>query len=95
MRSNLAVELARLDVAVSTRMATFTYTAPDNSGIAAIKTKTDQLVFTSGNLHSVAKLVEDKTGYSLTPAERSAIAVAVEQAILNDGDGQAILNAIV
>jgi len=95
VRSNLAVELARLDAAVTTRMATFTYTAPDNSSIWAIKTKTDQLLFTSGNLHAVAKLVEDKTGYSLTPAERTAIAVAVEQAILNDGDGQAILNAIV
>jgi hypothetical protein len=37
----------------------------------------------------------DKTGYSLTSAERTAIASAVEASILNEGDGQAILNAIV
>ena len=95
VRVELTVELARLDAAVTTRMATFTYTAPDNAWIAAVKTQTDKLTFTWSNLHSVAKLVEDKTWYSLTPAERTAIAVAVEQAILNDWDGQAILNAIV
>ena len=39
--------------------------------------------------------VADKTGYSLTIAERTAIAAAVESSILNEGDGQAILNAIV
>jgi hypothetical protein len=37
----------------------------------------------------------DKTGYSLTSTERQAIATAVEQSILNESDGQAILNAIV
>ena len=37
----------------------------------------------------------DKTGYSLTTGERQAIATAVEQSILNESDGQAILNAIV
>lgn len=37
----------------------------------------------------------DKTGYSLTSTERQAIATAVEQSILNEGDGQAVLNAIV
>lgn len=36
----------KVDVAVSTRMATFTYTAPDNAGITAIKAKTDSLTFT-------------------------------------------------
>ena len=63
--------------------------------IDGIKAKTDSLTFTGSNLHADAKVVSDKTGYSLTTIERSAIAVAVEQAILNDGDGQAILNAIV
>ena len=95
VRAELTTELARLDATISSRMATFSYTAPDNTGIAAIKTKTDQLTFTGANLHSVAKLVEDKTGYALTAWERTAIATAVETAILNEGDGQAILNAIV
>lgn len=95
VRSELAVELARLDAAITSRMATFSYTAPDNASIAAIKGKTDQLIFTATNLHTVAKVVEDKTGYALTAGERTAIATAVESAILNEGDGQAILNAIV
>jgi hypothetical protein len=37
----------------------------------------------------------DKTGYSLTSTERQAIATAVEQSILNESDGQQVLNAIV
>ena len=40
VRAELATELARVDVAISTRNAT----APDNAGIAAIKAKTDTLV---------------------------------------------------
>lgn len=87
--------LNNLDAAISTRLATVGYTAPDNTGIAAIKAKTDQFAFTSGNVHSIAQVVADKTGYNLTTSERQAIATAVEQAILNENDGQAILNAIV
>jgi hypothetical protein len=42
-----AVDIAsRLDVAVSTRLAAGSYTAPDNASIAAIKAKTDSLNFT-------------------------------------------------
>lgn len=37
----------------------------------------------------------DRTGFSLTSGERQAIATAVEQSILNEGDGQQVLNAIV
>lgn len=69
--------------------------SPDNTGIAAIKAKTDQLSFTSGNVNSIAQVVSDKTGYALTSGERTAIAAAVEAALLNDGDGQALINAIV
>jgi hypothetical protein len=75
-------------------MGTFTYTAPDNAGITAIKAKTDQLNFTGANVQSIAAVVSDKTGYALTSGERSAVAVAVEAALLNDGDGQALLAAI-
>lgn len=38
-----STKLAHLDADVSTRMATFTYTAPDNASITAIKAKTDNL----------------------------------------------------
>ena len=117
VRNELATELSRLDVAISTRLAASAYIAPDNANIQAIKTKvdtlnnyndatlqsrvdaikakTDQLIFTAGNVNAIAQVVSDKTGYSLTTAEITAIAVAVEQAILNESDGQAILNAIV
>ena len=39
--------------------------------------------------------VADKTGYSLTSVDKTAIANEVEQAILNEGDGTQVLNAIV
>lgn len=43
VRTELTTELGRVDVAVSTRLATSGYTAPDNSSITAIKAKTDNL----------------------------------------------------
>lgn len=39
----------RLDTNVGSRLSTAGYTAPDNAGIAAIKAKTDQMVFTIAN----------------------------------------------
>lgn len=79
VRTELATELARLDAAISTRLATSGYTTPPTT--AAIATAVNAAL--------------DRTGYSLTSAERQAIATAVEQSILNENDGQAILNAIV
>lgn len=49
VRTNLATELAHMDADVSSRLATAGYTAPDNTGVAAIKTKTDQLTFGVAN----------------------------------------------
>jgi len=116
VRTELATELARVDVATSTRLAGSAYTAPANSDIAAIKSKTDNLpsdpadqslveaaisaisIPTPASASAIASAVwaaADKTGYSLTSAERTAIATAVESSILNEGDGQAVLNAIV
>jgi hypothetical protein len=43
VRTELATELARVDVATSTRLAGSAYTAPANSDITAIKGKTDLL----------------------------------------------------
>jgi hypothetical protein len=43
VRSELSVELGRVDVATSTRLAGASYTAPSNSDVAAIKAKTDLL----------------------------------------------------
>lgn len=41
------------------------YTAPNNSAIAAIKLQTDQLGFTAGNVNANAQVVSDKSGYVL------------------------------
>lgn len=47
--AELGAATANLDVAVSTRLAAASYTAPDNVSVAAIKTKTDQLAFGVAN----------------------------------------------
>jgi hypothetical protein len=43
VRVNLATELARIDIGISSRLAGASYVAPDNSSITAIKTVTDKL----------------------------------------------------
>jgi hypothetical protein len=75
-------ELSNLDASVSSRLAGSAYTAPSTPP-------------TAGDIASAVWAAADKTGYSLTTAERAAIATAVESSILNEGDGQAVLNAIV
>jgi len=82
IRTELAVELGRLDASVSSRLAGSSYTAPTTPPTAA-------------EITTAVWAAADKTGYSLTSAERTAIAAAVESSILNEGDGQAVLNAIV
>lgn len=71
IRSEIDANSAKLDVAVSTRLAGASYTAPDNAGIAtaaseaaaaavdaaAIKAKTDSLTFTVANKLDVNLLV--------------------------------------
>lgn len=79
VRTELATELGRLDAAITTRLAGSAYTAPPTASAIA----------------SAVNSALDRTGFSLTSTERTAIATAVEQSILNEGDGQAILNAIV
>jgi hypothetical protein len=71
-----------LDAATSTRLASASYTAPSTPPTASA-------------IASAVWAAADKTGYSLTSAERTAIATAVEASILNEADGQQILNAIV
>lgn len=62
---------ANLDVAVSTRLATASYTAPDNATIATIQTDTNDIqtrlpaALVGGRMASVAEVVSDKTGYSI------------------------------
>jgi hypothetical protein len=74
-------ELSNLDASVSSRLASASYTAPANSDITAIKSKTD-------NLPASPAAVSDIP----TTAQISA---AVEGSLLDENDGQAVLNAIV
>jgi hypothetical protein len=60
VRAELATELARIDAAITSRLATAGYTAPDNAGITAIKAKTDSLTFTvSGQVDANIQYVND------------------------------------
>ena len=77
-----AAKLDNLDTPVSSRLAASAYTAPDNAGIAAIKTQTDKLQFTTGDNYVKARSEEvaDKTGYSLTSAyDRAKNALMVSE----------------
>lgn len=49
LEAGIATILTFTDVATSTRLATASYTVPDNAGIAAIQAKTDQLTFFVAN----------------------------------------------
>ena len=77
-----STRLSNLDTSVSSRLASASYQAPSTPPTAA-------------EITTAVWAAADKTGYSLTSAERSAIAAAVEGSLLNEADGQAVLNAIV
>jgi hypothetical protein len=74
VRTELSTELARIDAATSTRLATASYTAPANSDIAAIKAKTDTLV-------NAPTLLEIEG--SLVLAKESTVASRASQASVN------------
>jgi len=69
---------ANLDVAVSSRLATAGYTAPDNATVALIAGYTDSIesrlpaALVGGRMAANAEVVGDKTGYSLTTAPLDA-----------------------
>lgn len=84
-----AGNLDNLDTTVSSRLS------PSGTLATVTNLTNAPSVPSAGQIASQVWAVADKTGYSLTTAERSAIAAAVEASILNEGDGQAILNAIV
>jgi len=76
-----STKLANLDASVSSRLASASYTAPANSDITAIKSKTDSLPASPAAVSDIPTTAQ--------------IATAVEGSLLNEGDGQAVLNAIV
>lgn len=62
---------SNLDATVSSRLASGSYTAPDNTSITAIKTQTDKLTFHGSNIAADVKEVNDVTvngaGTALSP----------------------------
>jgi len=64
---------AKVDADVSTRLASASYVAPDNTDIVAIKAKTDQLAFASGRVAS-----------DISTAQETAIVAKTWNALLAD-----------
>jgi hypothetical protein len=91
VRTNLATELARIDAAISTRATQSSVNAiPTNPLLATQLSDISNAVWTA-----VTRSLTDKANFTLTSGERTAIATAVESALINDGDGQALIDAIV
>lgn len=59
VRTELATELARLDVDVSSRMATFSYTAPDNATLTAIAAKLPSSTYLAGSANADGSITVD------------------------------------
>jgi hypothetical protein len=76
-----STKLANLDASISSRLAAADYTAPANSAIAAIQAKTNNLPASPASVSDIPTTAQ--------------IATAVEGSLLNEADGQAVLNAIV
>ena len=74
-------ELSNLDASISSRLASASYTAPSNSDISAIKSKTDNLPASPAAVSDIPTTAQ--------------IATAVEGSLLDENDGQAVLNALV
>lgn len=71
VRTDLTTELGRIDAAISSRLASASYTAPDNAGIAAVKAKTDGLNFTGTDVKATLD------GETVTPAAGSITAAVI------------------
>lgn len=71
----------------------FTIPAGFEAKIDSIKAKTDKLFFDVSN--RLLSYLDNKTGFELTVDEKYVIANIVEQEILNEGDSEKVIQAIV
>jgi len=96
VRTELATELARVDVAVSTRLASSAYTPPSAAPTAAQNASAvrTELGTELSRIDATTSSRLASSAYSAAPTT-SQIATAVEGSLLNEADGQAVLNAIV
>jgi antitoxin component HigA of HigAB toxin-antitoxin module len=90
-----STKLANLDATVSSRLATSGYTAPSAAPtVAAIRQEMDSNSTKLANLDASVSSRLASSAYSAAPTT-AQIATAVEGSLLNEADGQAVLNAIV
>jgi hypothetical protein len=92
-----ALNLDNLDATVSSRLASVSYTAPDNTGIAAIKTKTDNLPASPANEVTVAAVKVKTDNLPASPANEvtsAAIKVKTDQLGFTAGNVNAIANVV-
>ena len=89
VRTELSVELGRVDQNISSRLA-----AADAPTVAAIRTEMDSNSTKLANLDASVSSRLASSAYSAAPTT-AQIATAVEGSLLNEADGQAVLNAIV
>ena len=84
-----------LDATVSSRLATSGYTAPSAAPtVTAIRQEMDANSIKLANLDATVSSRLAGSAYSAAPTT-AQIATAVEGSLLNEADGQAVLNAIV
>jgi hypothetical protein len=77
VRTELATELARVDAAVSTRLAGSAYTAPANSDITAIKAKTDNLPASPAATGDIPTAAQNATAVWSKPANELTVADSI------------------
>ena len=95
VRTELSVELGRVDQNISSRLAAADYTAPSAAPtVTAIRQEMDSNSTKLANLDATVSSRLASSAYSAAPTT-AQIATAVEGSLLNEADGQAVLNAIV
>ena len=95
VRTELSVELGRVDQNISSRLAAADYTAPSAAPtVTAIRQELDSNSTKLANLDATVSSRLASSAYSAAPTT-AQIATAVEGSLLNEADGQAVLNALV
>jgi hypothetical protein len=90
-----------VDAAISSRLASASYTAPDNTSITAIKAKTDNLPaspasttnITAGTITTVTNLTNAPTAGDFTAAMKTSLNAATPAVTVSDKTGFALTSA--
>lgn len=94
VRTELGTELARIDAAISSRLATSGYTAPANADVAAIKAKTDNLPSDPADQSILASLIAGLPAAPSVTDIINALKASVFDGLLTFEDSIRLYNAI-